>query len=190
VVVLDAGAVDGAEGGGVLRLGGADGGEAALEQVADGAGDALEVVLGDAGGGLGLEVEEPAVEQGPECAGVPLAGLEGLEGAAVDGLEVVERGVCLGDLDEGGGEALLAGTVLEPAGEEGLAGAVITADGLEAGPAGRGRGQLLVDIRGEVFEADREVLRSERVVSTSPVAARTSRSARVSAASPRRRRSS
>ena len=58
-------------------------------------------------------------------------GGQALDEPPVDGLQPVQRRLGLGDLHLGGGEAAPLGPLGEPAGEEGLAGAVLAADGLE-----------------------------------------------------------
>ena len=74
----------------------------------------------------------------------------------VDGLEVVQRRLGLGDLHLGGGEALAAGPLGQPAGDERLAGAVLAADRLEHGAAGGDGRSSSSKARGEAVEADGE----------------------------------
>ena len=88
---------------------------------------------------------EPAVHDVAERSLRRISGREPLHQPAVDGLQPVQRGFGLGDLDLGGGEAQLAGEVGQPAGEEGLAAAVLPPDRLEDAPTGTDLPQFLLE---------------------------------------------
>ena len=74
----------------------------------------------------------------------------------VDRFQAMERSLCLGDLDLGGGEALLLGVFLDPSTEEGLAASVVAPDRLEHGAALGDVGQFLGDHRLEPIQPDGE----------------------------------
>ena len=122
--------------------------------------------LGQRSGVLGLDRSlgedvlfqrvEPAVDDLAERARRVGRGGQLLDQAAVDGLQPVQRGLGLGDLDLGGGHAAPLGPLGQPAGEEGLARAVLTADRLERSAARRDAGQLVVEGSLEPLHADRE----------------------------------
>jgi len=90
---------------------------------------------GALGQGVLLQGVEPGVDDVPQGALRGVGRGQPLAQPAVDGLQAVQRRLRLGHLHLGGGEAQLAGPVGQPAGEEGLAAAVVAADGLEHGPA-------------------------------------------------------
>ncbi len=136
----------------------ADRREAALQQGPGRRGQAGGVRRVDAalGQDLLLQGVEPAVNHRAEG---PLEGVrrrQPLHGAAVDRLQPVQRRLGLGDLHLGGREPPPLGPLLEPAGEERLARAVLAADRLEAGAAPRDGLQFGVEGRLEPLQADGE----------------------------------
>src|SRR5699024_9006052 len=78
----------------------------------------------------------------------------------VDGLELVQRGLGLGDLHLGGGEAAAQRGLGEVAGEEGLAAAVFAAHRLDHGASVADLVELGRQRLGEVVQADGELVES------------------------------
>src|SRR5690606_7771697 len=98
------------------------------------------------------------IDQARECTVAPLLRLQALDGATIDRLQLVQRRLRLGDLDQRGREAALARAVFEPAREERLAGAVIASHRLEPTPPGGDRLELFYVGFFVAFEARREQL--------------------------------
>ena len=92
-----------------------------------------------------FEGVEPGIDDLAQRARRVRAGGQMLDQAAVDGLQLVQRSLGLGDLHLGRGHAPPLGPLGEPAGEERLAGAVLAPDGLEDGAACLDASELLVD---------------------------------------------
>ena len=139
-----------------------DGRQPAFEQLIDGLGQGLRVVLGDhaLGEHVLFEGVEPGVDDLAERARRVGGGRQLLDETAVDGLQLVQRCLGLGDLHLGGGHAAPLGPLGEPAGEERLARAVLAAHRLEGGPAGRDAVQFFVDGALEPLHADREQVKA------------------------------
>ena len=110
----------------------ADGGQPLLQQRRDAVG---EILQGRAGvQRVLLHREQPGVDQRPQCTGGVLRGGQPFDDAAIDLLQVVQRRLAFGDLDLGGGEPALLGSLRQPAGEERLTGAVLPATALNIAP--------------------------------------------------------
>ncbi len=113
-----------------------------------------QFLLRRAGGeGVLLQGVEPGIDHGPQRAGREAGGGEALGEPTVDRLQLVQGRLVLRDLDLGHGEVTALGPLPQPAGEEGLAGPVLTTHGLEHGPAGGDRFQFRVEGRLEPVEA-------------------------------------
>ena len=96
---------------------------------------------------------QPPVHQSPERTIGPFLRGQALDGTPIDLLHVVQGSFGLGDLNLGGGESLLLRHVADPTGEEGLAGAVVAANRLEATNAHRDIGKLALKRLGEAIQA-------------------------------------
>src|SRR5262249_19861437 len=107
-----------------------------------------------------LQAVEPAVEDRTERAEEAVRGTQLLHRTPVDGFEPVERRLGLGNLDLGGGEALLLRLLLHPAPEERLAAAVVAPDGFEHRRTLPHVGQFRLDDRLEPTEAHGEKIKA------------------------------
>ena len=94
---------------------------------------------GIGGGYVGLQREQPGIQHRAERARREGGRAEGLADPPVDGLQLVQRSLGLGDLHLGGGEPSAQGPFGQVTGEEGLAGAILATDGLERGRRPRPR---------------------------------------------------
>jgi hypothetical protein len=104
------------------------------------------------GQGVLLQRVEPGVDDVPQSPPRGVGRGQPLTQPAVDCLQAVQRRFRLGDLHLRGGEAQPAGPVGQPAGEEGLAAAVVPADGLEHGPPAPDGQQFLLQGWPEAFQ--------------------------------------
>src|ERR1035438_506548 len=101
-----------------------------------------------------LKGEEPAIDNGAESAGFDRCRGETLHEAAVNGLQAMQRGFGLADLDFRGGKAEVLGALLHPAREKGFPAAVLAAHGFEL-TAARAHGfQFFRDGTFEVAQAN------------------------------------
>ena len=104
--------------------------------------------------------EKPRVEDRPKCARRDRRGAQGFDGTTVDRLQLVQRGVDLVDLDLSGCESPFHGPNPQASARKGLAGTVLTANGLEHCTAAGHNIELAVDRRFESAETHRELVKS------------------------------
>lgn len=107
-----------------------------------------------------LKGVEPPVDHRAQRAGRFGRGGQPLGEPTVDGLQLVQRGLRLGDLDLGGGEPGPFGAFGEPACEEGLAGPVLSANSVEGRATRCDRGDPLIQGGRETVQAHREQVES------------------------------
>ena len=110
--------------------------------------------------GVGLEGEEPAIEHRAKGTRRDGGRSQGLGDATVDGLQTVERGLRLADLHLGRGPPLTKRSLGQVASEEGLAGTIFPADGLEDSRATGDRLQLSTQSRLEGGQPDRKEIQA------------------------------
>ena len=100
-----------------------------------------------------LQCIEPAIDDTAESAAGGVCRAQVFDKSAVDRLQAVQRRFGLVDLDFRRRKAAGARPLLQPTPEEGLAGAVLAAYGLESAAAGGDRCQLLVEGGRERFDS-------------------------------------
>ena len=91
-----------------------------------------------------LQGVEPAIDHVAKGTLRCVGRRESFHQPTIHGLQAVQRGFGLGDLDLGRGESQLPGTIGQPTCEEGLAAAVVAADRLEHTAAGGDLAQFLL----------------------------------------------
>lgn len=99
-----------------------------------------------------LQGVEPRIDHGAQGTRLMCCGGQPLGQPAIDRLQPVQRSLRLGDLHFGRGQSRSLRAFGEPAGEEGLAGTVVSTNRVEGGPAPRGRRQVVVECRFEAAE--------------------------------------
>ena len=117
---------------------------------------------GIGGGYVGLQREQPGIQHRAERARREGGRAKGLADPPVDGLQLVQRGLGLGDLHLRGGESSAQGPFGQVTGEEGLAGAVLATDGLERGAAPGHGVQVCVQGRSEALQPDGQQVQAVR----------------------------
>jgi hypothetical protein len=147
-----------AQAGGVARRGTGETAEPPLEQLVDCGTECISVVGAhrSVGEDVLFQRVEPGIEHRPERAGLRSGGGEAFTQSPVHRLQPVQRCLGLGDLYLGHGHPAGFGAFTEPAGEEGLARAVLAA---HRGERRRARGapvQFGIGRRSEAVETDGE----------------------------------